>query len=74
MLKTRADLIEELIGHDQSTCFAHGDEPRLEMRQKPLLHHFSSSFSVWNPEQAGGRGTAPFAVLVENISVPSQVR
>jgi hypothetical protein len=44
MLKSRANLVEELIAHDQRTGFAYGEKPRFEVRQEPLLHHFSSSF------------------------------
>ena len=48
VLKVRASLIEELIPNDQPDDFNHGEEPRLEVCQEPLLHHFYSSFSAWN--------------------------
>ena len=65
VFEIRADLIEKLICNDQPGDFNYGDEPRFEMRQKPLLHHFSSSF-LSGPRQRGGRGMAPFTVPVEN--------
>ena len=75
MFETRANLIEELIRDDQRTGFAHGNKPRLEMRQKPLLHHFSFLLSVYKPEQNGGTLVRlPLLVLVETFQVPSQVR
>jgi hypothetical protein len=55
IVKVRASLIEELIPNDHPADFAHGEKPRSEMRQKPLLHHFSASFFCLEPEQTGGR-------------------
>ena len=48
ILEVHASLIEELIPNDHPADFAHGEKPRFEMCQEPLLHHFSSSFSVYN--------------------------
>jgi hypothetical protein len=69
MLKSRANLIEELIPDDQRTGFAYGEKPRFEVRQEPLLHHFSSSFlsEQTRTDRRALRATL-FAVLVENVS------
>jgi len=55
MLKPCTDLIEKLIRHDQRTGFTYGNKPRFEMREKPLLHHFSSSFLPENQNRWEGR-------------------
>src|SRR5690348_13556983 len=55
MLKPCADLIEKLIRHDQRTGFTYGNKPRFEMREKPLLYHFSSSFLPENQNRSEGR-------------------
>jgi hypothetical protein len=68
MLKTYANLIEELIAHDQRTGLTYGDQPRFEVRQEPLLHHFSSSFLPENRNRSEGACAALFAVPVENVS------
>jgi hypothetical protein len=73
-LKVRASLIEELIPNNEPDDSNHGEEPRLEMCQEPLLHHFSSSFSVWNQNREEGASAALFAVLVETHYVYGQVR
>src|SRR5437879_8022092 len=64
MLKPHANLIEQLVRHDQRTGFTYGDEPRFEMREKPLLHHFSSSFLPDTQNRAEGRSCGSLAVLV----------
>jgi hypothetical protein len=69
MLKSRANLIEQLIPDDQRTGLAYGEKPRFEVRQEPLLHHFSSSFlSEHTQNRSEGARAALFAVLVENVS------
>src|SRR5260370_33556161 len=65
VLKVRASLIEELIPNNEPDDFSYGEEPRLEVCQEPLLHHFSSSFSVWNQNRHEDAGAALFAVLAE---------
>src|SRR4029077_14204157 len=55
ILKVRASRIEELIPDNEPDDFRYGEEPRLEVCQEPLLHHFFSSLFCLEPEQIGGR-------------------
>ena len=73
-MKVRTSLIEELVPNNQPDDPDHGKKPRFEVCQEPLLHHFSASFSVWNQNRQEGACAALFAVLVENVKVPGQVR
>ncbi len=68
MLKSRANLIEKLIANDQRTGLAYGEKPRFEVRQEPLLHHFSSSFLPSNQNRLEGRWRSSFRVLDENMN------
>src|SRR5438270_12822470 len=67
MFKPDESLIEQLIRHNQRTGFTHGDKPQFKTREKPLLHHFSSSFlSETRTDRRALVGS--LAVLVENVS------
>lgn len=74
MLKPCADLIEQLIRHDQGTGFTYGNEPRFEMREKPLLDHFSSSFLPDNQNRSEGRSCGSLLLSwSKTFQVPGQV-
>jgi len=72
-LKPESSLIEYLVANDQSADLDHGEKPRFEVRQKPLFHHFSSSFL--SGDQNSREALARFSpALAETLTYSSQVR
>jgi hypothetical protein len=74
ILKVRASLIEELIPDYEPDDFTYGEEPRLEVCQEPLLHHFSSSFSVWTSTDRRALARLSSLSWSKTFQVSGQVR